>query len=84
MKKKARLCAVCGGLLTRKAIRYDQHWGDQIVIFDDVPASVCATCGEIWLGSKTVQAMEKILLQQKKPTKKIAIPVWSLSGLKAA
>lgn len=82
--KKNHLCAVCGGRLILKKVRYDQHWGEEIVVFDDVPARVCLSCGEIWLGSHVVGAMDRILKQQKKPTKKITVPVWSLAELTAA
>ncbi len=84
MKRRSSKCAVCGGKLTRKIIKYDQHWGDKIVIFEDVPARTCLACGEIWLGSKVVEAMDMILKQQKKPKRIMSIPVWSLSSLKAA
>ena len=84
MKKRLERCAGCGGKLVSKVIKYDQHWGDQIVVFEDVPAKVCASCNEVWLSSKVVQAMDKILVKQRKPSKKMMVPVWSLSNLKAA
>lgn len=84
MMKKNNICASCGGKLIQKKIKYDQHWGDDIVIFEDVPARVCLACGEIWLNSKVIRAMERILKQGKKPNKKMSVPVWSLSGLRAA
>ena len=84
MRKKSDKCAVCGGRLANKTIKYDQHWGDQIVVFEDVPARICISCGESWLSARVVKAMDKILTQQKKPKKRIAVPVWSLSMMKAA
>lgn len=53
-------------------------------MFEAVPARVCVSCGEVWFHSKVIKAMEKILKRQRKPKKKIMIPVWSLAGLKAA
>ena len=84
MKKKNGKCAVCGGLLVNRVIKYDQHWGEQIVVFEDVPARVCLACGETWLSGKVIQAMERILAGQRKPKRRIAIPVWSLAVMKAA
>jgi len=82
--KKPTKCAVCDGQLVDEVIKYDQHWGDDIVVFEDVPARVCHACGEIWLSSQVVQAMDKVLKSQKKPTKEITIPVWSLADVHAA
>lgn len=84
MKNKSSKCAVCGGKLITKRVSYDQHWGEQLVLFEDVPASVCLDCGEIWLSAKTIKTMDNILSKKTKPTKKIQVPVWSLSGEKAA
>ncbi len=82
--KKSCKCACCGGRLIEKLVRHDQHWGEQIVVFEDVPARVCLSCGETWLSAKVVQKMDKILSQQRKPTKKMTVPVWSFSAVRAA
>lgn len=84
MRKKAEQCAVCGGKLVSRKVRHDQHWGDKIVVFEDVPARVCLSCGETWLSSKVVRTIDKLLTKQNKPRKRMLVPVWSLSNLKAA
>lgn len=84
MKKKTAQCAVCGGRLVERSVKYDQHWGEQIVVFEDVPARVCLSCGETWLSAKVINMMEKILTKQRKPQRKITVPVWSLAVMKAA
>ncbi len=83
--KSDRLCADCGGKLERKIITLDQHWGTQIVVFEDVPARVCKDCQAIWLSSEVLESMDKVLTQKVAPARKIEVPVWSLSHqLKAA
>jgi YgiT-type zinc finger domain-containing protein len=76
--KSDRLCANCGGELKEKTVTLDQHWGAQIVVFEDVPARVCKDCQAIWLSSKVLELMDRILTQKLAPAKKIEVPVWSL------
>jgi len=75
---KSKICASCGGTLVAKEIRYDQHWGDDIVVFENVKAQVCPHCDEIWLDAKVVKKIDRILTQQEKPTYKMSVPVWNL------
>ena len=77
MKKKHR-CANCGGTLVNEMIRYDKHWGDEIVIFEDVPAEVCTQCDEVWLDGKTVEKMDRLLFRKTRPTRMLSVPTWSL------
>jgi YgiT-type zinc finger domain-containing protein len=55
------LCSVCGGRLQQKKITYTQTIGDQIYIVEDVPASVCSQCGEVYLDPATVDAIQEQL-----------------------
>ena len=77
-------CAVCGGRLLSKLVKHDQHWGEQLVVFEDVPANVCLSCGEVWLDAKIVRAMNNLLVIHAKPTRTIDVPVWNLAKAKAA
>ena len=72
-----KLCAKCGGKLIDKVMTIDQHWGDELIIFEDVPAEVCIDCGEVWLSAETSEKMERVI-KEKKPAKTKEIPVWSL------
>ncbi|MBI2340147.1 MAG: type II toxin-antitoxin system MqsA family antitoxin [Deltaproteobacteria bacterium] len=82
--KKSDRCASCGGLLMSKKINFDQHWGSDIVVFEAVPARVCVLCGEVWLSSPVLKKMDRILLERRKPCRRLSVPVWSLERLKAA
>lgn len=75
---KKNYCAVCGGTLVDELIRYDKRFGDEVAVFEDVPARVCHQCGESWLDSAIVEKMEEIFHKKKKPTHKLLVPVWSL------
>lgn len=71
-------CAVCGGTLINESIRYDKRFGDEVAVFEDVPAKVCHQCGETWLDAATVEKMENIFHKKLKPTHNLSVPVWSL------
>lgn len=81
--KKTRRCANCGGTLLHKRVQVDQHWGEDIVVFENVPADVCATCDQVWLGSRVLKEIQKVLGKNKKPSRKISVPVWSLHQVTA-
>lgn len=73
-----KYCAVCGGTLTSESILYDKRFGDEVAVFEDVPAMVCHQCGETWLDATTVEKMEHIFLKKEKPAHKLSVPVWNL------
>lgn len=77
MKKEK--CANCGGLLVAQKIMYEKNVGGRRVFFEDVPARICSNCDEIWIDGKTAEKMERIYQKGLKPTRRITLPVWSLS-----
>ncbi|HCG77350.1 MAG: hypothetical protein COZ37_05310 [bacterium (Candidatus Ratteibacteria) CG_4_10_14_3_um_filter_41_18] len=77
MSKKKR-CAICGGVKKKSIQTVDRHWGDKLLIFEDVPVEVCTECGEVWLCPETVETMEKVVKSGRAPEKTIPIPVWSM------
>jgi len=81
---KKHICASCGGRSISKRISFEQRWGEQLVVFEDVPAHECPQCGSVWIASKALRSMDKALQNGEKPTHKMTVPVWSLSRLKAA
>jgi YgiT-type zinc finger domain-containing protein len=70
-------CAVCGGATEKKSVTIDERHNGQLVIFEDVEAKVCGSCGEIWLSSEVLKKMDG-LRKQKQPIGKLEVPVWSL------
>lgn len=73
-------CANCGGDLLTKVIMYDQHWGDEVVFFEDVPAQVCVDCDYVWIEGPVLEKMDQILTEHPKPKRMKEVPVWSLSA----
>ena len=74
MNKKNH-CSICGGKVEKKIITYTQTIGNEIFVVTDVPAEVCVQCGEVYLSSDTVDALEKAA-KSKKATRTLQVPVY--------
>jgi YgiT-type zinc finger domain-containing protein len=74
-----KVCYFCKGKVVRKKIRHVHHWGQQIFLFEDVPAEVCQQCGETYFSPSTLQAMDRVVLSRVKSKKRVSVPVFSLS-----
>jgi HTH-type transcriptional regulator / antitoxin MqsA len=71
-------CGVCQGLLGNTTITHQERRQSNLYLFEHVPAQVCADCGEIWIGEKTLQEIDR-LIQSGQPTRKQTIPVFDLA-----
>ena len=78
-------CDFCGGQLQPQTLPYyDEQWQGKHYRFANVPAYVCAQCGEIYFDAAVSQAMEEILTSNPQPKRFEQVPVWELSiGAKA-
>lgn len=74
---KSKKCASCGGILVSKKIEYEKCVGSKRMIFENVPASVCASCDEVWLAGSVAEKIEKVFHKNLKPKSWIKIPVWA-------
>lgn len=74
-------CSFCGGRVTEKKVRVDYRLGDELIIFEDVPAGVCSQCGERYYTAKVAKAMERMSTDPDKGTasRTIQVPVKSFS-----
>lgn len=71
-------CYFCKGRVVEKNIRHVHHWGNEIIIFDDVPAEVCLQCGEVYFSPEALERMDKATLTEIEPKATVSIPVFSL------
>ena len=63
----------CPGSYEEKHMVHTVHKGDDIFVFDHVPAEVCSACGDILLKPETVRHLEKLLKDKVKPEKMIPL-----------
>ena len=77
--KRIQKCGECGGTLVKKTVTYLQPWGEELFRFEEVPASVCAQCGRVWLSAEVSQLIDKTIREHAKPKKYQKVPVFSLA-----
>lgn len=75
---RAKLCPICGGRLRQTTITHEEKRGSKLYLFQNVPAEVCASCGEIWLAEATLKTVDD-LIERGQPTDKIETPVYDLA-----
>ena len=77
-KKKKELCAMCGGELRNTAITHEERRGKVLYLFENVPAQVCAACGEVWIEGGTLEEVDR-LIRQGQPVRKLETPVYDFA-----
>ena len=76
--KTMKTCYFCKGKIVKKRIRHVHHWGEEILIFENVPADVCTQCGEVFFSPEVMEMMDEVSQKRTAPEKSIAVPVFSL------
>jgi YgiT-type zinc finger domain-containing protein len=64
---KNQRCAVCGGELQATTITHEEKRGIHLSLFQNVPAKVCATCGEIWIDEETLRELDRLIAEDYRP-----------------
>ena len=72
-------CYFCQGKVETKKIRHIHQWGEQVYIFEDVPAEVCLQCGEVYFAPDVLDMMDRIATNEIEPQQTMAVPVYSLA-----
>jgi YgiT-type zinc finger domain-containing protein len=53
-------CPLCGGCKQPGKTTYSVDLGSGVILVRNVPATVCAQCGEAWIEHHTAQKLEQI------------------------
>lgn len=73
---RLQTCSFCGGGIRPKTLPYhDEQWHGNTYRFENVPALVCAVCGEIYFEAAVSQAMDKVLTSNPKPKGFVQVPI---------
>lgn len=73
-------CYFCKGQVIPKRVRHIHEWGNQVLIFEDVPAEVCQQCGEVYFGPEALRMMDEVTLGQSQATTYLSVPVFSMAA----
>ena len=78
MRRKSRVCDVCGkGPAQVRRVTRSYGRGPTLLVIEDVPVLVCASCGESYLTSETLHEIERIKLHRRSLAKSRHVPVAS-------
>jgi YgiT-type zinc finger domain-containing protein len=71
-------CSACGGRLEQRIITYTLTKGEAVYIVEAVPAWTCGQCGEQYLGSETLEAIQD-QIEHGQPIATRQVPVYRLA-----
>jgi YgiT-type zinc finger domain-containing protein len=75
---KTQLCAACGGKLEATTITHEVKRGTHIYLFQNVPATICGACREIWIDEEVLQQIDR-LIETGVPVRKVETPVYDFA-----
>lgn len=73
-------CFYCKGTLEKRAVNFDFRWGDNLVLFENVPALVCQQCGEKYFYpevSHRMKELAKSAIKKEIKVREVCVPVMS-------
>ena len=72
-------CPLCKGETKEALIRYLQELDGRVVIIENVPADICAQCGEQLIKPEIAQKIQSLVWKGTAPKRKTQVPVYDLS-----
>lgn len=69
-------CYFCKGRVSEQKVKVDFHWGEELVVIEDVPAEVCEQCGEKYLDADVYREMEILAKGRVKPVRHATVSVF--------
>ena len=66
-------CPLCGGSKEPGRATYTVDFGPSVVVIRNVPAAVCAQCGEEWIGNETAGRIEQLTQEARQRGEQVAI-----------
>ena len=63
----------CAGQYERQLIVHTVKRGDNVIVFQDVPADVCDVCSDTLLAPETVRHLEELMRRGEQPRKRAPV-----------
>jgi YgiT-type zinc finger domain-containing protein len=73
-------CNVCQGKLTRELTTFTQWYEGRLIVIENVPAWVCAQCGETYYDPDTVERIQAVIWSDQPPVRVVETLVYDLSA----
>ena len=71
-------CPFCKGHIEQRDVEHVHRWRGELYILRNVPADVCAQCGEVFFGPAALRAMDDVVTKKTEPEGHRSVPVFSL------
>ena len=62
---KESICPLCKGTMGPGKTTFTVDFGSGLVVFRNVPATVCQQCGEAWLSDSVASSVEEIVQEAR-------------------
>lgn len=69
-------CAFCGGKVEKKRVTFSCEKVDKFLLVGNVPAEVCAKCGEKTYSPEVTDELLRFAKAEAKPKKTLQVPVF--------
>jgi YgiT-type zinc finger domain-containing protein len=78
--EKVRLmkCLVCHHEMTERRIALDLRVGEELIVVEEAPATICENCGEQVFTPKVTRQVQAAVKERKKAVRTMVVPVLSL------
>ena len=74
-------CLVCHHDMTERRITLDLRLGEELVVVEGVPATVCENCGERVFTPEVTRKVQAVAKERKGAAKTMVVPVFSLEAV---
>lgn len=71
-------CLVCRHEMVKKKITVDLRVGDELLVVEQVPATVCEHCGERVFAPAVARKLQALGRRRSKAPRTLNVPVFSL------
>ena len=72
-------CVFCGGEVEKRLVTFSYEGDDKYLLVENVPAEVCAKCGEKTYSPQVTDELLRFAKEEFKPAKTIEVPVFDFA-----
>ena len=74
-------CLVCHHDMVERTVTLDLRVGEDLVVIEEVPATVCEHCGERVFTPEVTRRVQAVAGARQEAARTIVVPVFSLGGI---
>ena len=71
-------CLVCHHEMTERCIALDLRVGEELIVVEEVPATICENCGEQVFTPEVTRQVQAAIKERKRAVRTMVVPVLSL------